>query len=599
MSKLSVEQKSIIALLKDRKSRFLIPDYQRPYAWKEDECSTLWDDLYNFAFPEGDKDRFNESKDEYYLGSIVTFMNSKNPPQHEVIDGQQRITTLLLMLRAFYVVSSEAEDKESRSLSQKIAECIWEADEFGEPDKERLKIESEVATDSDKDEFLDILKSGEAPKKYKSLYAENYRLIVKKIEKFKESRPSYFAYFPNRVLEFCVILSVVAEDHDSALRIFTTLNDRGLPLSDADIFKAELYKYYKEKGEKEGQGEEATSGFIERWKKLEEKAKDAFPKAKNHMDELFTRYMYYQRAKIDKTSSNSVEALRTFYARKNGGKQSYYILKRDETLYDLESLAEFWLAVEKQDSPRFSDSTLELLYVLNYAPNGMWALLVSVYFMHWRDGEGMLEEGPFDRLLQMITAFVWAYTFEKSGVNNLRTPLFREMVRIIDGEEVDFSEYRFDRDELREQLKSYEFTYAKDITRSMLTWWAFYRFKSQKLLKPLGQKFQIEHIYAKQRAKKEDQPISVESLGNKILLEPSINIPASDYRFSDKKKYYEGEWGRKRKERTEIAELIELADSHDDFQEKDIKQREDAIIDGFLDFLGECGLLKEKSTGRA
>lgn len=49
MSKLNIDQKSIRTLLTDRKADFLIPDYQRPYAWGEDECATLWDDLFSFA----------------------------------------------------------------------------------------------------------------------------------------------------------------------------------------------------------------------------------------------------------------------------------------------------------------------------------------------------------------------------------------------------------------------------------------------------------------------------------------------------------------------------------------------------------------------
>lgn len=51
MSKLNIDQRSIRDLLTDKRSDFLIPDYQRPYAWGEDECATLWDDLFSFAFP--------------------------------------------------------------------------------------------------------------------------------------------------------------------------------------------------------------------------------------------------------------------------------------------------------------------------------------------------------------------------------------------------------------------------------------------------------------------------------------------------------------------------------------------------------------------
>ena len=86
MSKLNVDQRTIFDLFSDRKSDFLIPDYQRPYAWGDKECQTLWDDIFTFAFPENDYTKFDSDNDEYYLGPIVTFKNDLG--KIEVIDGQ-------------------------------------------------------------------------------------------------------------------------------------------------------------------------------------------------------------------------------------------------------------------------------------------------------------------------------------------------------------------------------------------------------------------------------------------------------------------------------------------------------------------------------
>lgn len=96
MSKLNVDQKTIKDLFQSKKSDFLIPDYQRPYAWGEAECRTLWDDIFSFAIPDEGKTEF-DSNSEYFLGPIVTF---RNEDKLEVIDGQQRLTTLMLLLRA-------------------------------------------------------------------------------------------------------------------------------------------------------------------------------------------------------------------------------------------------------------------------------------------------------------------------------------------------------------------------------------------------------------------------------------------------------------------------------------------------------------------
>lgn len=236
ISKLNVDQKSIKDLFQDKHADFLIPDYQRPYAWGEVECQTLWDDIFSFAFPDNDRTKFDRNN-EYFLGPIVMF---KNEGKMEIIDGQQRLTTLMLLLRAFYVRFGNMQDEDSRSTREDIEKCIWKTDELGKPDMNALKIDSEVATDKDKDEFLEILRTGVVQKNHRSNYATNYKFFQTKIEEFLNGFPGYFIYMPIRILNNCILLPIEAESQDTALRIFSTLNDRGKPLSDADIFKAQF-----------------------------------------------------------------------------------------------------------------------------------------------------------------------------------------------------------------------------------------------------------------------------------------------------------------------------------------------------------------------
>ena len=181
MSKLNVDQKTIKDLFQSKKSDFLIPDYQRPYAWGEAECRTLWDDIFSFAIPDEGKTEF-DSNSEYFLGPIVTF---RNEDKLEVIDGQQRLTTLMLLLRAFYSKFGHMQDKASISTKQNIEKCLWKTDEFGEPDMSQLKIDSEVATDNDKEEFLEILRTGIVNKEMKSKYACNFRFFLSLLSDIK------------------------------------------------------------------------------------------------------------------------------------------------------------------------------------------------------------------------------------------------------------------------------------------------------------------------------------------------------------------------------------------------------------------------------
>lgn len=579
MSKLNVDQKTIMLLFSDKKSDFLIPDYQRPYAWEETQCQTLWDDIFAFAFPDNNCDKF-DSNEEYFLGSIVTFENENN--KKEVIDGQQRLTTLMLLLRAFYAKFGNMQDEKSKSTQKRISQCLWKTNEFGEANLNVLKINSEVATDNDKDEFLDILKTGNVNKDQKSNYAKNYRFFQEKIDAFLNEYPSYFAYLPARILGNCILLPVEAESQDTALRIFSTLNDRGLPLSDADIFKAQFYKYYNAKGTKES--------FIEQWKELEEVCGRIFrPLNGTPMDELFTRYMYFIRAKQGNKSSTT-EALRKFYE-----KDKYSILKQEETLPNLKILASFWNDVYHQNSDRFSNSVLKKLFVLNYAPNGMWTYFLSVYFLQNKDVHNQLDEGKLIVFLTKMIAFIWAYSFTNPGVNALRTPVYAEMINIVSGKAVSFVDFKFDENTLSTAIKNFEFKNGRPITKSMLTWWAFNN--EIQALPVFNTTFEIEHIFARKRQENDKslQNIkSLESLGNKAILEEKINIRASDYRFADKIKYYQGFTNDKEqvKQGTIIAELVNLANLNSDFTEQDIENRNGKIIDGFILFLKVNELLK-------
>ena len=578
MSKLNIDQKTIRELLTDKHADFLIPDYQRPYAWGEDECATLWDDLFAFAFPNDDYEQFDSAQDEYFLGPIVTFKNGDG--KLEIIDGQQRLTTIMLLLRAFYDKFANMKDKQSVKTRATIAECVWKTDEFDEPDMDLLKIDSEVASDADKGEFLAILRTGAVEQGWKSAYAANFAFFQRKISELVSEWPTYTVYLATRVLNNVILLPIEAESQDTALRIFSTLNDRGRPLSDADIFKSQFYKFYSDQGRKDD--------FIARWKRLEETAGRIFsPQRGTPMDELFTRYMYYERAR-EGNRNTTTQGLRDYY-----GRNGYALLRREETLDNLEALAGFWRAVDAQEG--FSERVLRQLFILRYAPNSMWTYLVSVWFLAKRDEDGSLDDDGFYGFLRRITCFIYAYAVERPGVNALRSPVYPELINIVEGREVTFSEYRFRADDIRSRLMAYTFTNQRPITRSMLVWRAFSD-PEQGLVDP-DTVFEVEHIYARRR--NEVSPLAnhdnLEALGNKAMLEKSINIRAADFRFEDKKKYYLGYRNDKGQARpgTKVRELAELARTRDDFTEADIEARTAEIIDSFVDYLGEVGLLSD------
>ena len=85
-----------VLLMSGIQHAFLIPEYQRPYAWTFDQVDTLFSDIWDFTESTGGPER----EATYFLGSIVSFINEKG--EQEIIDGQQRITSLFLLLRAIY-----------------------------------------------------------------------------------------------------------------------------------------------------------------------------------------------------------------------------------------------------------------------------------------------------------------------------------------------------------------------------------------------------------------------------------------------------------------------------------------------------------------
>lgn len=328
------------------------------------------------------------------------------------------------------------------------------------------------------------------------------------------------------------------------------------------------------------------------WQGLEYEANRIFDQQSSPLDELFTLYMYYLRAKIG-TPGTTTQSLRDFYETNGNiksGTKDYSIFNNPQTLIDLQSLINFWKKIKTQDKDYFAESTLKKLFVLEYSPNKMWSYILSVYFLVNKDENENLDTDKLDKFLTKITLFIMTYTVINPGVNQLRGPIFREMKNIIDNKEINFKDNKITESSI-EIFNNFDFWNGRPITKSFLAWWAFEN-PNQKLLS-LDNTLQIEHIFSKKRSEiegiKDDKLI--ELLGNKILLEKSINIAASDYHFEDKKSFYLGEKRRddsnKPSEISEIQDIIELPD----FREEQIIERNNTILNKFFTSLKEENIL--------
>ncbi|GAF21005.1 hypothetical protein JCM19047_672 [Bacillus sp. JCM 19047] len=150
---IEVNKQSVKQLLETGKvNKFIIPEYQRPYAWSDEQVQTLFDDLVEYTK--------NGNESTYFLGTIVSYENDNE--EQEIIDGQQRITSLFLLLRALYSkLDSMTETKEVINFKGQIESALWEQDELtAEVDYEKTLIESRVMRDEGNQIFSKILTTG-------------------------------------------------------------------------------------------------------------------------------------------------------------------------------------------------------------------------------------------------------------------------------------------------------------------------------------------------------------------------------------------------------------------------------------------------------
>jgi Protein of unknown function DUF262/Protein of unknown function (DUF1524) len=212
-----------------------IPPYQRPYAWTPEHALQLLDDLRE-AMQSGDGE-------PYFLGSIVLI---KPPGQNvgQVVDGQQRLTTLTILAAVLRDVATDKLEREALSAAVYI-----------EPNRFKAQVEAVRlrAHDEDRVFFREAIQIPDATAKIdpphtpkteaQKLMWENGTKLRERIISMAEGERQGLVTF---LLNKCVLVVVATESRAAALRIFRVLNDRGLDLSNADVIKADLLGKFKD-----------------------------------------------------------------------------------------------------------------------------------------------------------------------------------------------------------------------------------------------------------------------------------------------------------------------------------------------------------------
>ncbi|MBS0181742.1 MAG: DUF262 domain-containing protein [Nitrospira sp.] len=211
--------------------RFRLPRYQRPYAWTTEEAGELLEDLWA-AFRQDEK-KETLDKDPYFLGSIV-LVKPEDPSDALVIDGQQRLTTLTILLS---VLRHLGVDHISGYLRQEGKPHEGLKNEF------RLRLREQDAEFFEKfiqnENGIAALPKVNAPSLRNDAQRNIRANALYLCERLKDRRDK-LQEFTRFVINKCMMVVVSTVDEYSAYRIFTVLNSRGLDLSHADILKAEI-----------------------------------------------------------------------------------------------------------------------------------------------------------------------------------------------------------------------------------------------------------------------------------------------------------------------------------------------------------------------
>jgi uncharacterized protein with ParB-like and HNH nuclease domain len=247
---------------------FLIPEYQRPYVWTSDNVNDLLEDL-QFAYE-------NNPDDEYFVGSLVLKKVTQSSfNEYEVLDGQQRLTTFALILS---ILKNKTQNQQlEEAINKKL---FQKANEFdGIP--ERPRIVYRIRGDSDK--FLrQFIQDNNRVLNHNDISVKNMNKTIETIEHFfSDNSVEKFAKF---LLNKVVFIYVATENREDAFRLFAILNNRGIPLTNADILKAnnigEIEKF---------DGKKKAEEYAKKWEEIQ-----------NELDEDFDRFLGFIRTIIIK-----------------------------------------------------------------------------------------------------------------------------------------------------------------------------------------------------------------------------------------------------------------------------------------------------------
>ena len=524
---------------------FTIPEYQRAYSWGIDNCDKLWQDINDFVE--------SESKDRYFFGTIIINCQD-NDTKYGLIDGQQRTTTFLLLLKALLVriniaIERTASDEDSASLCRGLQErrrrimgILYKAETEDISDKPDAAKDSEIChreiilenfsiNEQYKTELSTILQatdyaSAEARVikiKYKQKdnrytnFFRNFKFFYGKISELSDSQLNSIA---KSITDNCEVIEIKSWQVEQAITMFNSLNSDGLPLYDSDIISAKLYA----EAEKRGKEKE----FADLWKQLNNCINELESTRIADINSILMQYMYYIRTVNKETISETgainvtTPGLRRYFTEVN----KMPITDPIGMCSDMVKLVKVWKKVSEYP---------QMKVLLKFNENTK--LFLASYF--FRFDENNITEELVEPILECLLRLFSLLELVDVGYSSkyFKTFLFGAEVKLVsksttvDAITQDFNEHirsNWDKETIWAALHDYD--------GNVLVYLNEFLFAKEKGLSfTLGTKYDIEHIMPYsgnnlQEIRKDAEIDSeeefygvVNKLGNKILLEEKIN----------------------------------------------------------------------------
>ena len=405
---LDAKQQTIRKMFSGEK-QYIIPPYQRAYSWEESACKELFEDLKNAQA---------NSKDGYFLGNIVIAVSSEDNEKVEVIDGQQRLTTLTLLMKVLLEF-----DKDNRYLQEAINIA---GERAGDAPKQRL--DTDVFIKKDKKFLKEVISSNFSYKDCNSIskdnqFKKNICFFYNEINKYsKVNTIEDFIYF---LLHKVILLPIETNNRETALKIFETMNDRGLSLSDSDIFKAKLYSNARNK--------EKSDDFIKKWNEFDENCSDIKNhidfRQKNYIDEVFRTYTYTIRG--EKGNKGNEMSLRDFFLQQD--ESPFKKMDYDEVLTDLSKIIDsiqFFGSVTKE--PKKYKELTKWFQLINLYTNKYPLNILLVYL--YKNG---LEHTPkLENFVRELVRFSYG---TGTAIDGMKKFMFDMSIKIMHDKELNFN----------------------------------------------------------------------------------------------------------------------------------------------------------------